>query len=89
MNDGMKHIAQRPTRYLLLRGLDPTVTEAQIVGIFHNLYFRRKEPHNIQRVMLVKDRRTYASWGFAFVEFLDTKVHSVVPRVLWLIPVLK
>jgi RNA-binding protein 5/10 len=87
VNDGMKHIAQRPTRFLLLRGLDPVTTETEIANILHGLLSRRATPHNIQRVLLAKDRRNHTSWGFAFIEFLDQKVHShesKSARLIWL-----
>ena len=28
----------------------------------------------MKRIILIKDKTTLASWGFAFVEFIDTQV---------------
>jgi len=36
----------------------------------------------MKRIILVKDKTTLASWGFAFVEFVDVQVWSHLAFVL-------
>jgi hypothetical protein len=36
----------------------------------------------MRRIILIKDKTTLASWGFAFVEFVDVQVLSPLPLVI-------
>lgn len=81
INDGTKDIGSAPSRYLFLRGLDSLVTEFEIAESFQAAIARKAAAEGYQpgdgglcRIMLVKDRQSTASWGFAFAEYADVKV---------------
>ncbi|KTW30316.1 hypothetical protein T552_00789 [Pneumocystis carinii B80] len=64
-NDGSQDIATTPSQFLLLRKLDVLTTEELIVKGMAKLQVP------IVRVLLIRDRATRQSWGFAFVEYAD------------------
>ena len=70
-----------PISTILLRNIDSLVTEADIAAAFTRLFANVKDSSaapngGLKRVMLVKDRKTTGSWGFAFVQFVDTPVRA-------------
>ncbi|QSL64605.1 hypothetical protein MERGE_001906 [Pneumocystis wakefieldiae] len=65
LNDGSQDIATTPSQFLLLRKLDHLTTEELIVKGMAKLQVP------IVRVLLIRDRMTRQSWGFAFVEYAD------------------
>ncbi|BFZ64548.1 hypothetical protein YB2330_005695 [Saitoella coloradoensis] len=65
INDGTRDSATSPSQFLLLRNLDPLTTEPLIARSITKLHT------SATRILLVKDRATSVSWGFAFVEFKD------------------
>lgn len=76
VNDGARDIGGTPTSILLLRGLDPLSTEQEIAQ--HLQYIPDPSqtvlPESIRKVMLIKDRLTRSSWGYAFVQFAEVQV---------------
>ncbi|GAO52468.1 hypothetical protein SAICODRAFT_171139 [Saitoella complicata NRRL Y-17804] len=65
INDGTRDSATSPSQFLLLRNLDPLTTEPLIARAITKLHT------SATRILLVKDRATRVSWGFAFVECRD------------------
>ncbi|KAG5438924.1 hypothetical protein PCANB_002254 [Pneumocystis canis] len=65
LNDGSQDVSTTPSQFLLLRKLDPLTTEELIVKGMAKLQVP------IVRVLLIRDRMTRQSWGFAFVEYVD------------------
>ncbi|KAG5437901.1 hypothetical protein PCK2_000981, partial [Pneumocystis canis] len=68
LNDGSQDVSTTPSQFLLLRKLDPLTTEELIVKGMAKLQVP------IVRVLLIRDRMTRQSWGFAFVEYVDVNV---------------
>lgn len=74
-NDGTRDIGSNPTPLLLIRSLDKGSTIDEIAEAL-----RTAEGPNgggaqaMKRIMLIRDRGTSQSWGFAFVEMLDVDV---------------
>jgi len=66
-NDGSQDIGQTPHHILLVRGLDPLTTE-------ESLYNATFPLSPLRRVLLIKDRLSRMSWGFAFLEYNDKQV---------------
>ncbi|GJN90911.1 hypothetical protein Rhopal_003925-T1 [Rhodotorula paludigena] len=74
VNDGTKDIGTKPRNMLLLRGIDPLTSEEDILSALVRVGGRASQAlakGGIKRVMIVKDRASRSSWGFAFVEFDD------------------
>jgi RNA recognition motif-containing protein len=67
-NDGTGDIGDSPSQFLLVRGLDTMLQEETIAKGMAKL---GSEP---KRVLLIRDRKTQVSWGFAFVEYQDVSV---------------
>lgn len=76
INDGARDIGGSPTSILLLRGLDPLSTEQDIATNLQHIPdpSQTVNSDSVKKVMLIKDRNTRGSWGFAFVQFADVQV---------------
>ncbi|KAK4047161.1 hypothetical protein OIV83_005613 [Microbotryomycetes sp. JL201] len=80
-NDGTRDIGSMPSQILLLRNLDPLTTEAEIVTALCSLgdpVGSQIRTGGIKKVILIRDRASRASWGYAFVQFSDVKLASGV-----------
>ena len=66
-NDGENDLGQVPHHILLVRGLDPLTTE-------ETLYAATSQMAALRRVLLIKDRASRMSWGFAFLDYHDIQV---------------
>lgn len=76
-NDGTRDIGNAQAAVLLLRGLDPLSGPAAIAQAMKASAGPGKEgAKGMKRVLLIKDKATMASWGYAFVEFIDAQVCS-------------
>lgn len=75
MNDGTSDIGETPAQFLLIRNLDTMLQEENIAKGLMKL---ESEP---KRILLIRDRKTKVSWGYAFVEYRDV---SVCPFCSWL-----
>jgi len=71
-NDGTGDIGEEPSQFLLVRGLDPILQEETIATGLQKLDVEPK------RVLLIRDRKTKVSWGFAFIEYQDVSVRSLL-----------
>ena len=84
VNDGTRDIGNTQSPILLLRGLDPLSGPQAIYQAM--LYSSgsgpgKQGPRGMRRIILIKDKVTMASYGFAFVEFVDVQVSSnVAPK---------
>ncbi|GAA6023535.1 hypothetical protein JCM8202_002669 [Rhodotorula sphaerocarpa] len=81
MNDGTRDIGTTPSNMLLLRGLDPLTNEDDIAASLSRVGGRPGQDvgrGGLKRVMLVKDRASRSSWGFAFVQLADTRLATDV-----------
>lgn len=75
INDGTRDIGTAAAPVLLFRGLDPiSAPEAVAAAVRHSAGFGKDAGQGMRRVLLIKDKMTKASWGFAFVEFVDIQV---------------
>jgi hypothetical protein len=74
-NDGANDIGQAPCHMLLVRGLDPLTTE-------ESLYAAASLLGALRRALLIKDRASRMSWGFAFLDYHDVQVwkYSCYPQ---------
>ena len=82
-NDGTRDIGNSPAAILLFRGLDPLSGPQAIELAMTTSSGPHKEgAKGMKRIVLIKDKTTLASWGFAFVEFVDVQVLSSLPVVL-------
>ena len=70
-NDGSGDVGTSPSQFLLVRGLDTMMQEETIAKGLEKL---KAEP---KRILLIRDRNTNISWGFAFVEYQDASVFSL------------
>ncbi|KAJ3849966.1 hypothetical protein EV368DRAFT_46265 [Lentinula lateritia] len=78
-NDGTRDIGNVQAPVLLFRGLDPLSGPQAIHQAMRNSSGVGKEgAQGMKRIILVKDKVTMASFGFAFVEFIDTLSASAV-----------
>ncbi|PKK71434.1 hypothetical protein RhiirC2_865607 [Rhizophagus irregularis] len=68
-NDGENDLGQVPHHILLVRGLDPLTTE-------ETLYATISQLAALRRVLLIKDRASRMSWGFAFLDYHDIQTSS-------------
>lgn len=67
-NDGTGDVGESPTQFLLVRNLDTMLQEETIAKGLAKLDVIPK------RVLLIRDRKTKLSWGFAFIEYQDVSV---------------
>lgn len=75
MNDGTRDIGNTQAPVLLFRGLDPLSGPQAIAQAMKTSSGLGKEgAKGMKRIILIKDKVTMASWGFAFVEFVDVQV---------------
>lgn len=75
MNDGTRDIGNAQVPILLFRGLDPLSGPQAIHQAMKSSSGAGKEgARGMKRIILIKDKVTMASFGFAFVEFVDAKV---------------
>ena len=75
-NDGTRDIGNSPAALLLFRGLDPLSGPQAIELAMKASSGPHKEgAKDMKRIILIKDKTTLASWGFAFVEFVDIQVN--------------
>jgi RNA-binding protein 5/10 len=78
-NDGTRDIGNSPAAILLFRGLDPLSGPQAIELTMKASSGPHKEgAKGMKRIILIKDKTTLASWGFAFVEFVDVQAASAV-----------
>ncbi|KLO07384.1 hypothetical protein SCHPADRAFT_932471 [Schizopora paradoxa] len=77
-NDGTRDIGNTQAPVLLLRGLDPLSGTAAIAQAMKGSSGSNDGAKGMKRVILIKDKFTMASWGFAFVEFIDIRSASAV-----------
>ncbi|KZV80719.1 hypothetical protein EXIGLDRAFT_780627 [Exidia glandulosa HHB12029] len=79
INDGTRDIGTTAAPVLLFRGLDPiSAPEAVAAAVRHSAGLGKDAGQGMRRVLLIKDKMTKASWGFAFVEFVDVQSASAV-----------
>lgn len=78
-NDGTRDIGNSQHLVLLFRGLDPLSGPQAILQAMKSSSGPGKEgAKGMKRIILIKDRVTMASFGFAFVEFIDAAVGLLV-----------
>ncbi|KZT66709.1 hypothetical protein DAEQUDRAFT_752028 [Daedalea quercina L-15889] len=78
-NEGMRDIGNTQVPVLLFRGLDPLSGPQAIAQAMKNAAGPGKDgAKGMRRIILIKDKVTMASWGFAFVEFVDVQFASTV-----------
>jgi len=82
MNDGTRDIGNTQAAVLLFRGLDPLSGPQAIHQAMKSSSGPGKEgAKGMKRIILIKDKVTMASFGFAFVEFVDVQViDSLIPN---------
>lgn len=77
-NDGTRDIGNTQAPVLLFKGLDPLSGPQAIAQAMSNSNGLGKEgAKGMKRIVLIKDKVTLASWGFAFVEFVDVQVSTI------------
>ncbi|THG92972.1 hypothetical protein EW026_g8122, partial [Hermanssonia centrifuga] len=78
-NDGTRDIGNSQAPILLFRGLDPlSGPQAISQAMINSSGFGKEGAKGMKRIILIKDKVTMASWGFAFVEFVDIQSASAV-----------
>ncbi|KAH9890700.1 hypothetical protein C8Q73DRAFT_705276 [Cubamyces lactineus] len=78
-NDGTRDIGNTQAPVLLFRGLDPLSGPQAIAQAMKASAGPGKDgAKGMRRIILIKDKVTTASWGFAFVEFVDVQSASAV-----------
>ncbi|KZV65850.1 hypothetical protein PENSPDRAFT_756163 [Peniophora sp. CONT] len=78
-NDGTRDIGNAAAPVLLFRGLDVlSGPQAILQAMKTSSGLHREGARGMRRIVLVKDRGSMQSWGFAFVEFVDTQCASAV-----------
>jgi hypothetical protein len=76
LNDGTRDIGNSQAAVLLFRGLDPLSGPQAIHQAMLSSSGPGKEgAKGMKRIILIKDKVTMASFGFAFVEFVDVQVY--------------
>ncbi|POY75100.1 hypothetical protein BMF94_1730 [Rhodotorula taiwanensis] len=81
INDGTRDIGTTPSQMLLLRGIDPLTSEDEIASALTRVGGRAGQEvarGGLKRVLLVKDRASRSSWGFAFVQLADVRLATEV-----------
>ncbi|KAF8522115.1 hypothetical protein BU17DRAFT_45113 [Hysterangium stoloniferum] len=77
VNDGTRDIGNTQAPVVLLRGLDYSSSLDIIAqGLRASAGPGKEGAQGMRRLILVKDKYTGASWGFAFVEFVDVQSSS-------------
>lgn len=75
MNDGTRDIGNTQGPVLLFRGLNPlSGPQAIAQAMMNSAGPGQSGAKGMKRIILIKDRVTLASFGFAFVEFIDAQV---------------
>jgi hypothetical protein len=74
-NDGEGDVGITPSQFVLVRKLDTMLQEETI---YRGLCKLETSP---KRILLIRDRKTKVSWGFAFAEYQDVSV-SLPTRVI-------
>ncbi len=75
MNDGTRDIGNTQAAVLLFRGLDSlSGPQAIYQAMLSSSGLDKKGAKGMRRIILIKDKVTMASFGFAFVEFVDVQV---------------
>ncbi|GEM09998.1 RNA-directed RNA polymerase 2 [Rhodotorula toruloides] len=77
LNDGTRDIGSTPSNVILLRGLDPLTNEEEISYALSRVSGRASQEiakGGLKRIMIVKDRASRSSWGFAFAQFADVRL---------------
>ncbi|CAL1703724.1 unnamed protein product [Somion occarium] len=78
-NDGTRDIGNTQAPVLLFRGLDPLSGPGAIAEAMKASSGPGKEgAKGMKRIILIRDKVTMASWGFAFVEFVDVASAAAV-----------
>ncbi|OCB88080.1 hypothetical protein A7U60_g4867 [Sanghuangporus baumii] len=78
-NDGTRDIGNTQSAVLLFRGLDPLSGPAAVAQAMRSSSGPNVEgAKGMKRVVVIKDKATLASWGYAFVEFVDAQSASAV-----------
>lgn len=73
-NDGTRDIGTTQSSILLFRGLDPLSGVQAIQQAMKTVFGHHVDgAKGLRRILLIKDKITMASFGFAFVEFIDTQ----------------
>ena len=75
MNDGTRDIGNSQSAVLLFRGLDP-ISGPQAIhqAMLYSSGPGKQGAQGMRRIILIKERATMTSYGFAFVEFVDINV---------------
>jgi RNA recognition motif-containing protein len=74
-NDGTRDIGTTQAPILLFRGLDPlSGPQAIYQAMLYSSGPNQQGAKGMKRIILIKDKVTMASFGFAFVEFVDVQV---------------
>lgn len=85
-NDGTRDIGSAQTPVLLFRGLDPLSGPGAISQAMKTSAGPSKDgSKGMKRIILIRDKVTMASWGFAFVEFVDVAVRSSVVSIVFVL----
>ena len=79
-NDGTRDIGNTQAPVVLLRGLDFSSSPETIAqGLRTSAGPGKTGAKGMNRIILIKDKYSNASWGFAFVEFVDIQVSQLLP----------
>jgi RNA-binding protein 5/10 len=81
INDGTRDIGTAPNSIMLLRNLDPLVTEediAKAIDSMDGVADKVVSGGGVRKIFVIRDRTTRSSWGFAFVQFADIPVRSTL-----------
>ncbi|PPQ89061.1 hypothetical protein CVT25_006433 [Psilocybe cyanescens] len=79
MNDGTRDIGNAQSPVLLFRGLDPlSGPQAIYQAMLSSAGTGKEGAKGMRRIILIKDKVTMASFGFAFVEFVDVQSAATV-----------
>jgi len=82
LNDGTRDIGNAQSPVLLFRGLDPLSGPQAIYQAMLSSAGPGKEgAKGMRRIILIKDKVTMASFGFAFVEFVDVQVRNLLKKI--------
>ncbi|KAJ7172735.1 hypothetical protein C8R46DRAFT_1190468 [Mycena filopes] len=78
-NDGTRDIGNSQAAVLLFRGLDPlSGPQAIHQAMLSSSGVGKEGAKGMKRIVLIKDKVTMASFGFAFVEFVDPQSAAAV-----------
>lgn len=84
VNDGTRDIGNQQAPILLFRGLDPlSGPQAVHQAVRNSAGLGKDGAKGMKRIILIKDRVTMASFGFAFVEFVDINVCKPLLFLRW------